>query len=231
MTVAEKNAAYFQTLTRSNWRVWVWSALAAMGMNLLLFLLMPHLMDPAPERGNVDTLVSQVNVVRVKRPDSLVQRKTPPPKPKKKELPKPQQMLKQPLQTKLTLPFELNPRLPGGPQTLAVPDWTSAPMQAGLAGALFSVGQLDAPLTTLVRIPPVYPIRARRRNIQGWVKVAFVVDENGHVGDITILVAEPEGLFENSVRRCVSGWRFKPGTVEGMPVKARVETVIRFELE
>jgi protein TonB len=31
--------------------------------------------------------------------------------------------------------------------------------------------------------------------------------------------------------RCVSGWRFKPGTVEGMPVKAWAETTIRFKLE
>jgi protein TonB len=99
-----------------------------------------------------------------------------------------------------------------------------------LQGA-FSVGQLDGPLTTLTRIPPVYPIQARRRGIEGWVKVAFIVNENGDVGSITVLKSEPEGLFDKSVERCVRGWRFKPGTVGGTPVKAQVETVIRFELE
>lgn len=231
MTNDPKQTDYFNSMTRSNWRVWAWSALTALGMNLLLFLLMPHLMDPAPKRDGVDTLIPQVNVVRVKRPDSLIKRKTPPPKPKKEKLPKPKEMLKQPIRTKLSLPFQVNPRLPGGPQTLAVPDWTSVPMNADLSGNIFEAGQLDAPLTTLVRIPPVYPVRARRRSIEGWVKVTFVVDERGHVGNIAIVEAQPEGLFENSVRRCVSGWRFKPGTVEGMPVKASVETVIRFELE
>jgi periplasmic protein TonB len=77
----------------------------------------------------------------------------------------------------------------------------------------------------------VYPVQARSRGIEGWVKVAFIVDEAGRVDDITILDAEPKGLFDRSVERCVRGWRFKPGTVEGMPVKAKVETVVQFELE
>jgi protein TonB len=132
----------------------------------------------------------------------------------------------------LTLPFELNPRLPKGPNNLEVPDLRSAPLinSAGLKD-IFSEGQLDGPLTVLARIPPVYPLRARSRGIEGWVKVAFIVNESGQVNDISILESKPEGLFDQSVIRCVSSWRFKPGTVEGMAVKAKVETVIRFELE
>jgi protein TonB len=63
------------------------------------------------------------------------------------------------------------------------------------------------------------------------VKVKFVVNEQGTVEKITIVDAKPPGMFDQSVSRCVSKWRFKPGTVEGMPIKAWVETTIRFELE
>lgn len=136
------------------------------------------------------------------------------------------------MRQKLTLPFEVNPRLPGGPNSLVLPPLKSAPLVNPTAlPTAFSIGQLDGPLTTLTRIPPVYPDKARQRGVEGWVKVALFVDETGRVGNITILDAKPKDLFDRSVERCVRGWRFKPGTVEGIPVKAKVETVIQFELE
>ena len=134
------------------------------------------------------------------------------------------------MKNRLTVPFEVNTRLPAGPDTLDLPMVESVPTFDTNMG-LFSVGQLDAPLTTLVRVPPMYPVRARQQNIEGWVKVSFVVDETGSVGNIKVLEADPEGIFERSVQRCVGSWRFKPGTVEGIPVKTLVETTIRFKLE
>ncbi|MBT8341976.1 MAG: energy transducer TonB, partial [Desulfatitalea sp.] len=115
---------------------------------------------------------------------------------------------------------------------LQLPPLESAPLahMSGLPDT-FEAGQLDGPLTVLTRIPPVYPMRARSRGIQGWVKVSFIVDEAGHVDDIQIVAADPEGIFEERVRRCVAQWRFAPGTVEGMVVKAKAETTIRFNLE
>lgn len=234
MTVITEQYDYFQAFSRRTWATWLGAGLVAVGLNLVLFLLMPHLVDSTPSRPSIDTLVSQVNVIRMKRSDSDVKRKQPPPPkpPEPEKMRKPDAAPRQPMRQKLTLPFKVNPRLPGGPNALVLPPLKSAPLvnPNALQGA-FSVGQLDGPLTTLTRIPPVYPVQARRRGIEGWVKVSFVVDEAGRVGDITILDADPKGLFDRSVQRCVSGWRFKPGTVEGMPVKAQVETVIRFELE
>jgi protein TonB len=225
---------YFYSLSRRTWATWLVAGMVATGLNLALFLLMPHLVDPAPSKANIDTLVSQVNIIRMKRPESEVRRKPPPP-PKP---PEPQKMRfpdaapRQPMRQKLTLPFKVNPQLPGGPNSLVLAPLKSAPLvNANALQGVFSVGQLDVPLTTLTRIPPVYPVQARRRGIEGWVKVSFIVDETGRVGDITILDADPKGLFEQSVERCVRCWRFKPGTIEGMPVMAQAQTVIRFELE
>ncbi|GAB6905847.1 hypothetical protein JCM12296A_16820 [Desulfosarcina cetonica] len=206
----------------------------AAGLNLMLFWLMPHLVDPTPAPSSIETLVSQINVIRMPKPDTEIRRKpSPPPKPPvTKPVQAPDATPRQVMQHKLTLPFEVNPRLPAGPNSLVLPPLAYAPLAspAPVQGT-FTASQLDGPLTTLTRIPPVYPIQARRRGIEGWVKVTFIVDETGRVGSITILAAEPQGLFDSSVRRCVRGWRFKPGTVEGVPVKAQVETVIRFELE
>ena len=77
----------------------------------------------------------------------------------------------------------------------------------------------------------MYPIGARRKGIEGWVKVGFVVDEQGQIGALQIIESEPPGVFDRSVIQCLSKWRYRPGTLEGVPVTVRVTKIIRFELE
>ena len=210
-------------------RAWLQATLVACGLNLALFLIMPALIASKPETSGFETVVPQVSLTRLQPPEI---RKPPepvkPPEPKPVSQPQPAKTALP--ATQLSLPFEINPRLPSGPATLDLPPVDTTLPQAGLS-ELFSVGQLDGPLTTLVQIPPVYPHTAKRRNLEGWVKVAFVVDEQGTVGQARVLAANPEGVFEQSVLRCVSGWRFKPGTVGGVAVKAQVEQTITFKLE
>jgi periplasmic protein TonB len=225
---------YFDDIKRRNGLAWCGSALVAAGFNLMLFMLMPSLMRSDAPRPLTETLVPQVNVIRVRQAKPEVARKTvkPPEPTEAKPVQHPKTVQSRPVKLPLHLPFEINPRLPGGPSSLELPPLESAPMTAAgdLAG-VFSVGELDAPLTPLTCLSPLYPMRAKDRGIEGWVKVKFLVDADGRVGEVSILNAHPEGLFEKSVRRCIGGWRFKPGTVAGMAVKTWVETTIRFELE
>ncbi|WP_052302143.1 energy transducer TonB [Desulfobulbus propionicus] len=86
-------------------------------------------------------------------------------------------------------------------------------------------------MAAVAKAPPVYPPAAKRRNIEGWIKVKFVVDEQGQVDKVAVLDADPEGVFEQAVLRCISGWRFRPGTKGGVAVKALVEQTITFKLE
>lgn len=233
MTTRENHTTYLDALNRRNWSTWAWAAVIALVMNLTLFTIMPYLLHRQPAKPVYDQLVSHINVIRINRPDSAVRRKTlklPEPPEKRKELP-PRSPARQPLQAKLALPFEINPRLPGGPDTLDLPPLETAALHIPGPQEAFGIGDLDGPLTPLGRIPPVYPMAAKRRGVQGRVKVKFVVNEQGAVERITIVDAKPPGVFDQSVIRCVSKWRFKPGTVEGLPVKAWVETTVRFELE
>jgi protein TonB len=226
MTTQKSNITYLDALTRHNWSTWAWATGIALAMNLTLFTIMPYLLNRQPPTPVYDELVSHINVIRMKRPDSKVERTTAKPAEKKEELP-PKTPASQPLQAKLILPFEINPRLPAGPATLDLPPLDHMPY----IQEAFGLGDLDGPLIPLGRISPVYPMTAKRRGIEGWVKVRFVVNEQGAVETITIVNAKPPGLFDQNVRRCISKWHFKPGTVEGLPVKAWVETTIRFELE
>ncbi|MFZ5564957.1 MAG: energy transducer TonB [Thermodesulfobacteriota bacterium] len=96
--------------------------------------------------------------------------------------------------------------------------------------SVFDAANLDAPLMALSQKAPDYPVNAFRRDIEGWVKVSFLVNRQGRVEDVIIVEASPESIFDDTVRRCVARWRFKPGTVAGRPVVTRKTTVVRFEL-
>jgi len=209
---------------------WLMALSGALVFNLALFALMPHLLERPSEAPVFEQPVANINVIRLKREERPVEREPEkPPAPPPEALPQPH--FTPTSHPRFALDFELNPHLPAGPVAVALP--AVAPVETDMAGLgdLFAAGDLDAPLTVVSRIPPVYPIHAKHRGIEGWVRVRFVVQEDGRVTDITIRESQPIGVFDENVLRCVAGWRFKPGTVEGTPVKAWAETTIRFQLE
>lgn len=222
---------YFEFLYQRNWMTWMWAFALALGMNLVLFTLMPNLLHRSSSSPVFDTLVPQINVIRIKRTDTPVKQNTPePPKPVAKKRRPPEPTLHRALNQRLSLPFEVNTKLPDGPSSLELPMAPTVLDKLDLQN-VFGMGDLDQPLITLTRIPPLYPLKAKRRGIHGWVNVKFVVNEQGRIENVSIIKAQPSGVFDASVMRCLSGWRFKPGTVDGVPVKVWAETTIRFELE
>ncbi len=226
------SASYFNAFMRRSWWTWFWAGLIAVSLNLLLFMIMPHLMVPAPARTDLEALIPQVAVVPVTQPNTKIERKVVEPEQKAKPVEKPQATPRQPVKARLSLPFEINPRLPATPDSLPMPDIEELPLISDLdLPDIFDSSQLDAPISERVRIPPDYPLIARRRGIEGWVRVQLIVDKSGHVDNVEVLAAEPPGIFDESVRRCVLAWQFQPGTVEGVPVRSKVETTVRFTLE
>ena len=114
---------------------------------------------------------------------------------------------------------------------LVMPGLEHFSMDAPILKAHYAMGELDSPLTPLVKIPPIYPMLATRRGIEGYVTVEFLVTKKGLVQQIRILDSRPEHVFDKSVTNCVSQWKFKPGTIEGIPVATLAQTTIRFKLE
>ncbi|MFZ1985130.1 MAG: TonB family protein [Desulfatitalea sp.] len=213
---------------------WAWAAVMAAGWNLALFLLMPNLLATrATAPPALTALIPNINVIRMPRPESEVIRKSAeqPAPDKPPPASRPQSALSEMPRPRLSVPFEINPRLPAGPGTLAMPAFDSGLSQPLGTPGLFSVGELDQPLITLVRMPPVYPLAAKRKGTEGWVNVRFVVNEQGKVEKVSIVEAQPPGIFDDSVLRCVNGWRFQPGTMQGRPVRVWAETTVRFELD
>ena len=186
-----------------------------------MFGLMPGLSTGVAERPGKTEPLRMIDVVRIKRAE-------PPPPSPKKPTPKPETMATHqgavaklpapvhPVIDKLPrLDFDINPKLPAGPLVLPSPAMETVTVGVPAMDGIFSIGDLDAPLTPLVRTPPMYPIQAKRRGIEGWVKVNFMVNQKGFVEKIKVVDAQPEGVFDQSAIQSISTWRFNPGTVEG----------------
>ena len=95
----------------------------------------------------------------------------------------------------------------------------------------YLANELDSPLTPVYAVPPMYPFRARKMGIEGYVTVQFSVNEKGEISDLKVVDAKPKGIFEQEVFRCVGSWKYNPPTVNGRPVRTKWERTIEFVLE
>lgn len=101
-------------------------------------------------------------------------------------------------------------------------------LDIGAAG----LGVSDGEMLPLVNIQPTYPTRAAQRGIEGWAQVSFTVTETGGVRDVSVVDAEPPGMFDQASIRAAERFRFQPRVVNGQPVEVpNVQYVFRFQLE
>ena len=70
------------------------------------------------------------------------------------------------------------------------------------------VGQLQP----ASRVNPSYPMRARRRGLEGYVEVSFIIQPDGRVDtdSLRVIDADPANVFDRAVEEAVSRWRFPP---------------------
>lgn len=92
-------------------------------------------------------------------------------------------------------------------------------------------GPPDRDFIALSRLPPRYPYRAQRMGVEGWVKVSFLITEQGEVRDAVVIAADPKGTFDQAALRAVAKWRFKPRIQNGQPVAVRAEQLVQFRLD
>jgi len=79
--------------------------------------------------------------------------------------------------------------------------------------------------------PPLYPPRAARENLEGWVEVEVTIDENGIVRSTRVVDSRPRGVFESAALNAVRSWHWQPRLVDGTPVTQTVVQRIDFALQ
>lgn len=91
-------------------------------------------------------------------------------------------------------------------------------------------GSNDYPIAQYL-INAQYPRTALQRGIEGYVDLRFDVNEQGQTENISVLAAEPEGIFERAAVKAVSKWRYQPKTIDGVPQYfSGVKNRVRFQM-
>lgn len=79
------------------------------------------------------------------------------------------------------------------------------------------------------RVEPVYPPSAKTARVSGSVLVELTVDEEGNVIAARPLSGHP--LLKDSAVAAARGWKFKPTTLSGVPVKVIGTITFNFNLD
>lgn len=72
---------------------------------------------------------------------------------------------------------------------------------------------------------PEYTAEAKKKNIEGAVTVAIVVDKKGDVVDAKVVKGLGYGLDENAVA-AVKEWKYKPAEKNGEPIAVKMEVTV-----
>lgn len=89
----------------------------------------------------------------------------------------------------------------------------------------------DGPLVALVRVSPVYPVRARTYGIEGYVVVQFDVTANGQVVNV-VIIESTDAVFDSAAIKAAERFKFRPRVVDGLALATYgIQNRFRFTLD
>lgn len=74
-------------------------------------------------------------------------------------------------------------------------------------------------------VAPVYPERALKRGVEGWVIVGFLIKADGTTDEIEVLDSSIEGYFDEAAIEATRARTYRPATISGEPVGERNKSV------
>jgi periplasmic protein TonB len=75
---------------------------------------------------------------------------------------------------------------------------------------------------------PDYPAAAKTHRIEGTVLLDAVIDREGAIKDLSVRTGHP--WLAESARETVQHWRYRPTTINGIPVEVQTEIQVIFTL-
>jgi protein TonB len=83
-------------------------------------------------------------------------------------------------------------------------------------------------LKTVVKVPPVYPVDAKKQKIQGTVVLSVVIGKDGSPENIKV-TGGPDAL-QQSALDAVRQWRWQPFLLNGDPIEVLTTINIVYQL-
>jgi TonB family protein len=84
------------------------------------------------------------------------------------------------------------------------------------------------PVVLIYKVEPVYQDSWKREGIQGVVHLRATITKEGTVRDITVIDGVPP--LVRSAETAFKQWRYKPTTVDGVPVDVQTAVAFTFAL-
>lgn len=106
------------------------------------------------------------------------------------------------------------------------PAETDPPAAAPAAG----LGYVAAEVDTARNEPPEYPRAARRRGLEGQVRVRVRVSVAGTALQIRIATSSGYEILDEAALEAVARWHFTPAREGGRPVEGEIVVPVRFQL-
>lgn len=95
--------------------------------------------------------------------------------------------------------------------------------------APFVLAKLDARYAGSFQ--PDYPAREQREGIEGVARVRVLIGADGRVKAVELVSTDSPGFFEETKRRALAKWRFKPATRGGVAEDSWQTMTVRFEIK
>ena len=84
------------------------------------------------------------------------------------------------------------------------------------------------PLCLKSRVAPAYPAKAKKKHIEGTVKLRAIIATDGSVQHLEIEEGDP--ILAESALKAVKQWAYEPLTFDGKPMEVKTKIVANFEL-
>ena len=82
----------------------------------------------------------------------------------------------------------------------------------------------------LTQVPPLYPRRAARLQIEGFVTIEFTIAPDGSVIEPVVVESEPRNVFDRAALQAIVQWKFEPRMENGRAIESRAKQRIEFGL-
>ena len=202
------------------------SGLAGLTIAVLLFLIM-HVLIARSQRArsypDAYPIIDFVRLAPEAQPPPRDEREPPEDPPPPEIPPTPSLTLQTANQPQLSAPqIEMTAAITSGPLL----DMTSLATPVSNKQTVLSGHEL----MPLVRVPPRYPGRAARLQIEGSVTVEFTITADGSVADPAIIESDPPRVFDKAALQAIVQWKFKPRVENGQAVESRASQRIEFAL-
>ena len=69
------------------------------------------------------------------------------------------------------------------------------------------------------RVPPIYPEKAAKNDLEGFVVLSFDITETGTTDNVKVVKSQPAGVFDKSAKVALKQWEYKPRIQGGKGVR------------